>query len=133
MSIKDSEELISKLRDPETGCPWDIEQTHASLAKYLLEESNEVIEAIEELNVSKTYDDLKEELGDVLLQVLLHSQLASEKGKFNISDVIDTLNEKLVRRHPHVFGNSDASTVEEVEAQWQKIKEQEQNGKNQND
>lgn len=125
MTFENAVSVIAQLRDPENGCPWDLEQTHSSLAKYLLEESNEVIEAIENLDSSNDFDHLKDELGDVLLQVLLHSQLASEQGKFDINDVVDNLVEKLIRRHPHVFGDSDASTIDEVEAQWEKIKEQE--------
>ena len=129
MTFENAVSVIAQLRDPENGCPWDLEQTHSSLAKYLLEESNEVIEAIENLDSSNDFDHLKDELGDVLLQVLLHSQLASEQGKFDINDVVDNLVEKLIRRHPHVFGDSDASTIDEVEAQWEKIKEQEKNDK----
>lgn len=129
MTFENAVSVIAQLRDPENGCPWDLEQTHSSLAKYLLEESNEVIEAIENLDETNDFDHLKDELGDVLLQVLLHSQLASEQGKFDINDVVDNLVEKLIRRHPHVFGDSDASTIDEVEAQWEKIKEQEKNDK----
>jgi tetrapyrrole methylase family protein/MazG family protein len=130
MSFEKVIEVVAQLRDPESGCPWDLQQTHSSLVKYLLEESNEVVEVLDSIDITKDFDSLKDELGDVLLQVLLHSQLASEAGKFNFEDVVENLIEKLIRRHPHVFGDSDASTIEEVEAQWKKIKEEELNGKN---
>lgn len=119
--------IVAQLRDPKDGCPWDLEQTHYSLGKYLQEETNETIEVLETFRDGEhgDYKSLKDELGDVLLQVLLHSQLASEKGEFEIEDVIDNLNEKLLRRHPHVFGDSKASTIEDVRLQWEKIKEQE--------
>ena len=121
-------EITAQLRDPDGGCPWDLEQTHASLAKYLQEETEEVLEVLEtfvENQSAGDYDSLKDELGDVLLQVLLHSQIASESGKFTIEDVLDNLREKLIRRHPHVFGDSQACTIEEVQAQWEAIKSQE--------
>lgn len=115
---------VEKLRDPIDGCPWDLEQTHQSLKKYLEEETQEVIEVLD-ADGELDYKALCEELGDVLLQVLLHSQIASENSKFSIEDVLFTLNEKLIRRHPHVFSDGKAKTVEEVEAQWEKIKQQE--------
>jgi tetrapyrrole methylase family protein/MazG family protein len=119
-------EVVSSLRDPENGCPWDLEQTHESLAKYLREESDEVLEVLGNFDGSKATDadkkHLQEELGDVLLQVLLHSQIAKEEGVFTIEDVVSGLKDKLIRRHPHVFGDSDAKTVEEVKKQWEQIK-----------
>lgn len=130
MSFENVVEVVSQLRDPENGCPWDLEQTHTSLVKYLLEETNETIEVIETLESTGDFENLKDELGDVLLQILLHSQLAKEAGKFTIDDVVENLTEKLIRRHPHVFGDSDAKSIEDVEAQWQLIKEQEKNDKN---
>ena len=130
MSFENVVEVVSQLRDPENGCPWDLEQTHTSLVKYLLEETNETIEVIETLESTGHFENLKDELGDVLLQILLHSQLAKEAGKFTIDDVVENLTEKLIRRHPHVFGDSDAKSIEDVEAQWQLIKEQEKNDKN---
>lgn len=121
---------VAKLRDPQDGCPWDLKQTHESLARYLDEESAEVLEVLDGFDSSdESYIALADELGDVLLQVLLHSQLASENGKFTIYDVLERLNDKLIRRHPHVFGESDASTVEEVEEQWKRIKEEEKKSK----
>ena len=127
MSFDKAVDVVSQLRDPDNGCPWDLKQTHTSLAKYLLEETNEAIEVLETIEQTGDFENLKDELGDVLLQVLLHSQLAAETGQFTIDDVIDNLVEKLIRRHPHVFGDSKASTIEEVEAQWDRIKEQEKN------
>src|SRR6478609_4878475 len=114
-------ELMAALRAPD-GCPWDRKQTHESLKPYLLEETYEVLEILDRQDRTK----LPEELGDVLLQVLFHSQIASEAGSFTIEDVIETLATKLVRRHPHVFRAGDqagqASNSEQVLAQWEDIK-----------
>lgn len=115
-------DIVAQLRNPNGGCPWDLEQTHESLTKYLEEETQEVLDVIAAGNDRK---DLEEELGDVLLQVMLHSQIASEEGTFTIDDVVQTLTEKLIRRHPHVFDDSNASSIEEVQAQWDEIKKQE--------
>ncbi|NNM55203.1 MAG: nucleoside triphosphate pyrophosphohydrolase [Spirochaetales bacterium] len=109
--------LMKRLRAPD-GCPWDREQTHASLLPYLIEESAEVIEAAGENNP----DHLCEELGDVLLQVVFHAQIAEEAGHFSIHDVIRVLSEKLIRRHPHVFGDAQADTAQAVSQQWDQIK-----------
>ena len=92
--------IMATLRS-DGGCPWDIEQTHESLRQYLLEEAYEVIETIDE----KRFDDLKEELGDLLLQVIFHAQIAAEENRFTIKDVLTEINTKLIRRHPHVFGD----------------------------
>ncbi|RDU34793.1 nucleoside triphosphate pyrophosphohydrolase [Neobacillus piezotolerans] len=116
-------EIIAVLRGP-NGCPWDKEQTHASLKKYLLEETYEVIEAID----SGDIDHLIEELGDVLLQVMLHAQIGEDDGYFTVNDVIESISSKMVRRHPHVFGSRSADTAEEVVANWQEIKAQEKKG-----
>lgn len=113
-------EIIAKLRSPE-GCPWDREQTHRSLRKYFIEETFEALEAIDEEDM----DALRDELGDVLLQIMLHAQIAEEEGTFDISDVIAALSEKMVRRHPHVFGDVRADGVEDVLSNWQAIKAQE--------
>ena len=113
-------QIIAKLRSPE-GCPWDREQTHESLRENMLEEAYETIDAIE---LGKD-EDLKEELGDVLLQVILHSQIASEENRFDIDDVAKVISEKIIRRHPHVFGETKVSGVEEVYANWEKIKKEE--------
>lgn len=108
--------IMKKLRS-EKGCEWDRQQTHESLKSYLIEEAFELIEAIDQQDDEK----MKEELGDVLLQVIFHSQIASERGSFQIEDVVKSLNEKLIRRHPHVFGNSPGYSYQ----QWEKIKSQE--------
>jgi len=112
--------LIAELRS-DHGCPWDRAQTHESMIKCLQEESEEVIQAIEK----KDDENLCEELGDVLLQVLMHSQIAAEEQRFTIEDVVDMLAQKLVRRHPHVFGDVKALTPEEGLASWQAVKEKE--------
>ena len=103
--------VVAQLRDPEGGCPWDLEQTHASLAPYVLEEAHEVADAIR--NGNDTH--LAEELGDLLLQVILHAQIASEAGRFDLEQIVRGLSTKLVRRHPHVFGG-EAATWEEIKA-----------------
>lgn len=108
---------MARLRGPD-GCPWDREQNHKTLKPYLIEEAYETLEAID----SGESDLIKGELGDLLLQVVFHAQMASEEGTFNIDDVCDAINEKLIRRHPHVFGHSDADTPEKVMAQWEEIK-----------
>lgn len=112
--------IVAELRG-EHGCPWDKAQTHESLIKCLQEESGEVIAAIE----NKDDENLCEELGDVLLQVLMHSQIAAEEQRFTIEDVVDMLAKKLVRRHPHVFGDQKALTPEEGLASWEAIKQKE--------
>ncbi|MFZ4454522.1 nucleoside triphosphate pyrophosphohydrolase [Salibacterium aidingense] len=112
--------VIAKLRAPD-GCPWDRKQTHQSLKRYLLEETHEVLAAIDE----KQEHHLQEELGDVLLQVLLHAQISEEEGFFTIEDVIKTLTEKMIRRHPHVFGTAEAESEEQVNANWETIKQKE--------
>ena len=114
-------DLMAALRAP-NGCPWDRKQTHESLKPYLLEEAYEVLETIDHRDTAK----LKEELGDVLLQVIFHSQIATEAGTFTVDDVIDHLAAKLVRRHPHVFGGPDTAAKpangEQVLSQWEEIK-----------
>jgi MazG family protein len=100
------------------GCPWDRKQTHATLLKYLREESGEVGLAVRR----KDWSNLREELGDVLLQVVFHSALAARDGRFTLSDVIRTINAKMVRRHPHVFGGGKLSTPAQVLRQWKRIK-----------
>ncbi|MDN4076250.1 nucleoside triphosphate pyrophosphohydrolase [Fictibacillus terranigra] len=109
--------IIKELRGP-NGCPWDKKQTHQSLKKYLIEESYEVLEAIDE----EDDDHLAEELGDVLLQVLLHAQIGEDEGYFSMDEVISVLAEKMIRRHPHVFGDVEADTADEVLQNWDKIK-----------
>lgn len=110
-------DIIAKLRNPVGGCPWDIEQTHESLKPFLLEETYEVLEAIDSNNGA-----LRGELGDVLLQIFLHSQIASETKSFDIADVIEGISTKIVARHPHVFGDTVANTAKEVKENWERIK-----------
>jgi tetrapyrrole methylase family protein/MazG family protein len=112
--------LVSLLRGPE-GCPWDREQTHATLKRNLVEECYEALEAIDDEAPGK----LSEELGDVLVQVVFHAQIAKESGSFDVADVVEKIRDKLVRRHPHVFGDATASDAREVEQQWEKLKEAE--------
>ncbi len=113
-------QIIATLRG-ENGCPWDKKQTHQSLKKYLLEESYELLEAIDQ----EDDDHIVEELGDVLLQVMLHSQIGDDEGMFSIDDVIRGLSEKMIRRHPHIFGDVSLETADEVVANWNLIKETE--------
>lgn len=113
-------EIFRVLRGPE-GCAWDRKQTHESLKKYVLEEAHEVVEAIEEGDV----DHLKEELGDLLLQVFLHAQIAEDDGLFQMEDVLASLNEKMIRRHPHVFGDEKLTDEDDILRQWKQIKEEE--------
>ena len=110
-------EIMALLRSP-AGCPWDREQTHESLRQHLLEEAYEVIEAIDE----KRFEDLPGELGDLLLQVVFHAQLAVEAGRFDMGDVIEHINDKLVRRHPHVFGDEKIETADEQIVKWEESK-----------
>ena len=114
--------VISQLREE---CPWDKEQTHESLSKHLIEEAYELLDSLAELTEEEeSYRNLNQELGDLLLQILLHSKIASEKGYFSIVEVIETLNEKLIKRHPHVFGDVELETPKDVEKQWEKIKQE---------
>ena len=113
-------DLIAKLRGPE-GCPWDKEQTHGSLRESLLEESYEELDALDDSNGKK----LREELGDLLLQIVMHAQIASEAGEFDIKDVINDISTKLIRRHPHVFEDTLVSSAQEVSRNWEKIKKTE--------
>ena len=111
---------IARLRAPD-GCPWDQEQTHASLVRCLIDEVSELIETIDRGDLPH----MREELGDVLIQVVFHAQLAAEAGAFTLEDVACEVNEKLVRRHPHVFGTGKLGTSDEVLVQWEQIKAQE--------
>jgi XTP/dITP diphosphohydrolase len=110
--------VVAQLRNPEGGCPWDLEQTHASLVPYVLEEAHEVADAI------RHGDDahLKEELGDLLLQVVLHAQIAQEDRRFNLAEIAAGISEKLVRRHPHVFADAEAADSAAVKTSWEAIK-----------
>ena len=110
-------EIMAILRS-EKGCPWDREQDHKSLRQHLLEEAYEVIETID----NEEYDKLPGELGDVLLQVVFHAQMAAEAGLFTIDDVVESINQKLLRRHPHVFGDVEIKSAEEQVTHWEQIK-----------
>ena len=113
--------IMAKLRDPEGGCPWDLEQDFSTIAPYTIEEAYEVADAIERDDLS----DLKEELGDLLLQVVFHSQMANEAGHFDFEDVARTISDKMVRRHPHVFLEEDTRTAEEQTRSWEALKAKE--------
>ena len=117
-------EIIAHLRAP-NGCPWDREQTHETLRKHLLEESYEAISAID----SGDFEDMREEFGDLLLQVVLQSQIANEEGQFNVNQVVQGIHTKIVRRHPHVFGDLKLEGVDGVLSNWEKLKEQERGEK----
>ena len=117
-SIEDLLTLMNQLRDTETGCPWDKEQTFETIAAHTLEEAYEVVDAIEKRDMQA----LREELGDLLLQVVFHSQIAKEQQLFTFEDVVNTLQEKLVNRHPHLFGGEKITTAREQSAAWEKIK-----------
>ena len=112
--------LYKRLHGPK-GCLWDKEQTHRSLLPYLDEETKEFIHAVKKGD----YSHIKEELGDILLQVMFHAQIAQGSGKFDIEDVIDTLIKKIKRRHPHVFGNLKVSSTRQIKANWRKVKARE--------
>jgi ATP diphosphatase len=115
-------EIMAALRTPGTGCPWDLQQDFATIAPYTIEEAYEVAEAI----AQGDFADLREELGDLLLQVVFHARMAEEQGAFDFADVVEALNEKLVRRHPHVFENVQGLTPSAVNKLWERIKTEEQ-------
>ena len=123
-SFESFTEIIAHLRAP-NGCPWDREQTHETLRKHLLEESYETITAID----SSDFDSMREEFGDLLLQIVLQAQIANEEGQFNINQVIQGIYSKIIRRHPHVFGDLKVDGVDGVLANWEKLKEQERGKK----
>jgi tetrapyrrole methylase family protein / MazG family protein len=116
--------VMARLRAP-GGCPWDAEQTHKTLGQYLLEEAYEAFDAIQEADSTGDTTALREELGDVLLQVVFHSEIARERGDFTVEDVAAGVAEKLIRRHPHVFGELELNTAGEVLDNWDKLKENE--------
>jgi len=114
-------QVVAKLRSPEEGCPWDLAQTHKSLIPYVIEEAYEVVDAIQ----CEDKSAMIEELGDLLLQVVLQAQIGTDNQEFNLKDIADSISEKLIRRHPHVFGETTANSQEEVNQNWEKIKEAE--------
>ena len=126
--MKEFDELVNVISKLREECPWDKEQTHESLSKHLIEEAYELLDSLAKLNNSdESFQNLESELGDLLLQILLHSKIASENGYFSIVDVVDSLNKKLVKRHPHVFGDVKLGTPKEVQKQWEKIKQGDKN------
>jgi MazG family protein len=116
-AIEDLNATMARLRAPD-GCPWDQEQTHGTLVRCLIDEVSELIDTIDR----NDYPHMREELGDVLIQVVFHAQIAAEKGEFTFDDVARDINDKLIRRHPHVFGSRKLGTSEEVIVEWEKIK-----------
>lgn len=117
--------IMKTLRDPESGCPWDRQQTFASIAPYTLEETYEVIDAINRAD----FDDLRGELGDLLFQVVFYAQMAQEEGRFNFDDICNAISDKLERRHPHIFADAQVSGSAEVLVNWEQIKSNERAGK----
>jgi ATP diphosphatase len=118
--------IMAALRDRRTGCPWDVAQSFASIAPYTIEEAYEVADAIAQGDMR----ELREELGDLLLQVVFHAQMGSEAGSFDFGDVVEAITGKLIRRHPHVFGATRGARIEEVNATWERIKREEKARKN---
>ncbi|EKM22448.1 nucleoside triphosphate pyrophosphohydrolase [Vibrio sp. HENC-03] len=125
--IEQLEQIMAKLRDPESGCPWDLKQTFDTIVPHTIEETYEVVDAIQ----NRDWPNLQEELGDLLFQVIFYSQMAKEQGLFDFSDVVETVNEKLTRRHPHVFSEVEFDSEEAINANWEaeKAKEKAQVGK----
>jgi nucleoside triphosphate diphosphatase len=119
-------EIMAALRTPQTGCPWDLEQNFETIAPYTLEEAYEVADAIARGDLA----DLRDELGDLLLQVVFHARMAQERGAFDFGDVVQSITEKLLRRHPHVFGDAQGLTPQAVEGLWERIKAQEKADRN---
>ena len=118
-------EIMAALRTPKTGCPWDLEQNFATIAPYTLEEAYEVADAIARDDLA----DLEDELGDLLLQVVFHARMAQEQGAFDFGGVVEAITTKLIRRHPHVFGDESAKDPNSVKGLWEKIKAQEKQAK----
>lgn len=110
--------IMARLRDPQRGCPWDVQQNFSTIAAYTLEEAYETVDAIDRGN----FDDLREELGDLLLQVVFHAQMASERGLFDFADVVQAISTKMVRRHPHVFGDTHYENLEAQKRAWDELK-----------
>lgn len=120
-TFKELISIMKALRDPDTGCPWDLEQDFHTIAPYTIEEAFEVADAIDRDNS----DDLCEELGDLLLQVVYHARIAEEKGMFSIDDVLENINRKMINRHPHVFGNETITSAKSQTRAWERTKQQE--------
>lgn len=120
-TIEDLIAITAQLRDKQKGCPWDLEQNFQTIACYTLEEAYEVVEAIED----EDYVGLKDELGDLLFQVMIYSQMGKENGYFEFEDVVHAISSKMLRRHPHVFGGQNDISIDEIEANWKRIKAEE--------
>ena len=129
MAIERLLEIMARLRDPGRGCPWDLQQDFRSIAPHTLEEAYEVADAIERADL----DALRDELGDLLFQVVFHAQLARERGAFRFDDVVEAICDKLTRRHPHVFGDAVVADAEEQSRAWERLKAQERAAKGQGD
>lgn len=129
--VADLLQVARDLRDRQGGCPWDLEQTHESLARHLLEETNELIEIIEQGLSRETDEAFKEELGDVLFQVVIHAQLAEEQGRFTFADIARVISDKLISRHPHVYGELTLTDSASVLKNWEAIKARERARKQQ--
>ncbi|MBX9726405.1 MAG: nucleoside triphosphate pyrophosphohydrolase [Rickettsiales bacterium] len=125
MTIQPLLAIMARLRDPNGGCPWDVEQNFATIAPYTIEEAYEVAEAIARGDMN----ELRDELGDLLLQVVFHAQMAAEAGSFTFDDVVTSISEKMIRRHPHVFANADIKTADAQTENWEVIKAAERAGK----
>jgi len=123
--IKKLLDIMAALRDPKSGCPWDLAQDFGTIAPYTIEEACEVADCIER----GAFDELPGELGDLLLQVVFHAQMGTDGGRFGFADVVESICDKMVRRHPHVFGDAKAGTGDEVAASWEEIKRQERSGR----
>ncbi|NEZ03244.1 nucleoside triphosphate pyrophosphohydrolase [Wenzhouxiangella sp. XN201] len=121
--------IMARLRDPERGCPWDVEQTFRTIAPYTVEEAHEVADAIER----EDFSDLRDELGDLLFQVVFHARMAEEQSMFGFDEVAQAIGDKLIRRHPHVFGDAEFASAEEQTANWEEIKAAERAEKGQAD
>ena len=119
--------IMEKLRDPDSGCPWDVKQTHESLRKYVIEEAYEVVEAINEGDDT----ELRSELGDLLLQVVFHGEIARDEKRFDFNDIARAISDKMEARHPHVFGDAGRRSVEEQNSDWERLKSQERQSKGQ--
>ncbi len=128
-SIEKLRWIMTQLRDPETGCPWDIKQTFASITSCTIEEAYEVVDAIEQ----NDFTELNKELGDLLFQVIFYSQLGQEQQLFNFDSVVESICEKLIRRHPHVFSDTDLTTDAQIKANWENEKSKERQTKNKQD
>jgi nucleoside triphosphate diphosphatase len=132
-SIEKLRWIMSELRDPETGCPWDIKQTFATIVPHTIEEAYEVADAVAEAVEQNDFSELEKELGDLLFQVIFYSQLGNEQKKFDFDSVVAAICEKLIRRHPHVFGDENLATEAEIKANWENEKAKERQSRNQHE